>query len=381
MSQNDPIPSLPSITTIPPHLSQYIQAQIAHQSSNWSFTQGLLLGQLSMILLFIAAVRYLLLEDVDAKKKRSNPTRALPTIAKPTSKSQSTLPPTEHILSKTFYDLVRHAPESVEWLNVLLAQAITQFREDARANGRLIITVDEVLNGGGPIRVTELNLGDEFPIFSNARIRPSDDLGQMVGCFFPKPMSSWQNSIFTPRAEIDFDFNDQLSLGIDTHILVNWPKPRFAALPVSLVLIRIPTSFFFLAHLNTKLTVEFLITPTDRYIAISALPDFELDFAVQSLIGSRTKLEDVPKLADLMTSKLRNVFVDRLVYPNFVRVRVPSLWAGPVGSKSDSEEMMEMVGEGEGEGPVEEEEGGVMGGMKTKVKEKLEEFVEDVKEV
>lgn len=66
MPQNDPIPSIPSI---PPHLSQYIQAQIAHQSSNWSFTQGLLLGQLSMILLFIAAVRYLLLEDVDAKKK------------------------------------------------------------------------------------------------------------------------------------------------------------------------------------------------------------------------------------------------------------------------------------------------------------------------
>lgn len=80
-----------------------------------------------------------------------------------------------------------------------------QYREDATVNNRLILAVDEVLNGGvrpsfvvckqsytrsnltgtkmklqGAIRVTELNLGEEFPIFSRARIRPSDDLGSMV---------------------------------------------------------------------------------------------------------------------------------------------------------------------------------------------------------
>jgi hypothetical protein len=36
------------------------------------------------------------------------------------------------------------------------------------------------MNLQGPIHVTELSLGDEFPIFSNARIRPSDDIGSMV---------------------------------------------------------------------------------------------------------------------------------------------------------------------------------------------------------
>lgn len=36
------------------------------------------------------------------------------------------------------------------------------------------------VNMQGPIHVTELSLGDEFPIFSNARIRPSDDIGSMV---------------------------------------------------------------------------------------------------------------------------------------------------------------------------------------------------------
>ncbi|RUP51726.1 hypothetical protein BC936DRAFT_146305 [Jimgerdemannia flammicorona] len=346
---------------IPPYLADYIQACLVQaclgsKTSNWSFTQGLLLGQFSIIILFIVALRYLLLEDVDAKK-RSTTTRSIPPTAKPTSATQTTLPTTSDILAKTFYDLVRHQPESVEWLNVLLAQAITQFREEANVNGRLMLTVDDVLNGGvrpdfvGPIRVTELNLGDDFPIFSKARIRPSDELAQM-------------------RAEIDFDFNNQVTLGIDTRVFVNWPKPRFAALPVSLVLSVIKFS--------GTLTVELLTTPTDRYIALSVLPDFSLEFAVQSLIGSRTKLEDVPKLADLITSKLRNVFIDRLVFPNFARVRVPSMWAGPVKIKPEEalrEEMVERKGSAK-EG-IEEENGS---GVKTKVKEKLEDFAEDVKE-
>lgn len=65
--------------------------------------------------------------------------------------------------------------------------------------------------------MTKLNLGEEFPIFRNARIRPSDDVGSM-------------------RAEIDFEYNDQITLGMETQIILNWPRQAFAALPVSLVL-------------------------------------------------------------------------------------------------------------------------------------------------
>lgn len=93
---------------------------------------------------------------------------------------------------------------------------MSQYRDDAQLNDRLILAIDEVLNGGvrpgffvciqcetdavpisantlpllscqGPIHVTDLSLGEEFPIFSNARIRPSDDIGSMVrlhfGCY------------------------------------------------------------------------------------------------------------------------------------------------------------------------------------------------------
>lgn len=64
----------------------------------------------------------------------------------------------------------------------------------------------------------------------------------------------------------------------------------------------------------------------ERYIAISSHPDFILDLQVQSLIGSRTKLEDIPKLTDLIQTKLRNIYIDKLVYPTFVKIKVPNLW-------------------------------------------------------
>src|SRR4051794_39084711 len=75
--------------------------------------------------------------------------------------------------------------------------------------------------------------------------------------------------------------------------------------------------------MHEKVTLEFVTTPQSRYIAVSAQPDFTLEFAFQSLIGSRTKLEDLPKVTHLITSKLRAVFIDHLVHPNFQKIRVP----------------------------------------------------------
>jgi hypothetical protein len=44
--------------------------------------------------------------------------------------------------------MIHHPPESTDWLNVLLAQAILQYREDAKINDRLMRAVDDILNGG-----------------------------------------------------------------------------------------------------------------------------------------------------------------------------------------------------------------------------------------
>lgn len=36
------------------------------------------------------------------------------------------------------------------------------------------------------------------------------------------------------RIEVDVDYSDHVTLAVDTRIVVNFPKPRFAILPVSL---------------------------------------------------------------------------------------------------------------------------------------------------
>ncbi|KAI8329725.1 hypothetical protein BC941DRAFT_362399, partial [Chlamydoabsidia padenii] len=218
------------------------------------------------------------------------------------------------ITSKTYYDVIHHPPESTDWLNVLFAQVILQYRDDAKINDRLMLSIDALLNGGvrpsfvGPIHVTDLNLGDEFPIFSNARIRPSDEIGSM-------------------RAEIDFEYNDQITLGIETQVILNWPRQSFAALPVSLLLSVVRFSGTLTIELiNPPETTTKPEKPLERYIAISSHPDFVLDLQVQSLIGSRTKLEDIPKLTDLIQTKLRNIYIDKMVYPTFLKIKVPNLW-------------------------------------------------------
>ncbi|KAG9292851.1 hypothetical protein G9A89_016213 [Geosiphon pyriformis] len=234
--------------------------------------------------------------------------RPLPTSTPLNTKTVSNTGPASDILSKTLYDPINHSPESADWLNVLLAQAILQYRDDAQANNRLVCILDESLNSGirpdfvGPIQVTRLSLGEEYPVFSNARIKQTNTLGSL-------------------RVEIDCEYNDQITLGFDTQILINWPRPRIAVLPISLVLSVIKFS--------ATIALEIVNHTQSSYIALSALPGFTLEFDVQSLIGSRSKLEGVPKVTHLITSKLRNLFIERFVFPNYKKLVIPDL----LGSK------------------------------------------------
>ncbi|EIE91969.1 hypothetical protein RO3G_16680 [Rhizopus delemar RA 99-880] len=177
--------------------------------------------------------------------------------------------PNDHITLKTYYDVIHHPPESTDWLNVLLAQVILQYRQDASINNRMSCALDSVFNSGvrpsfvGPIHVTELNLGQEFPIFSRARIRPSDEAG-------------------STRAEIDFEYSDQVTLGIETQLILNWPKQAFAVLPVSLVLSVVRFSGTLTIELiNPPETTTKPKIPLERYIAISSYSDFILDLQIK----------------------------------------------------------------------------------------------------
>ena len=150
-------------------------------------------------------------EDRLLRKKCSSVLRATPPLA------------TTTILSKTYYNVNSHQPESLDWFNVLVAQTIAQFRDDARTDNAILTTLDSVLNGSNKpdfidaIRITEVNLGEDFPIFSNCRICPVD--GAVGGRL---------------QARMDVDLSDVITLGIETKLLLNYPKPLVAVLPVAL---------------------------------------------------------------------------------------------------------------------------------------------------
>lgn len=278
-----------------------------------------------------------------------------------------------NILDKTAYDLSSHLPESTDWLNVMFAQAIAGYREDVLAGGvspdppssqhrastrhggpsiqfgtdpvdpltdlepekerTARDLMEEILNRTSssfldPIRVTEADFGDAYPIFTNARVRPADDTGRT-------------------RIEIDVDYSDQITLAIDTKLLINFPKPRFAVLPVSLSLTIVRFSGTLAIELfssDPNATVLPTAAPTRsksqippprsrHQLHFSLHPDFALEASASSLLGSRAKLQDIPKIEQLLISRLRGWIMDRFVWPRYWSLTLPNLVPSPSAAK------------------------------------------------
>jgi maintenance of morphology protein 1 len=116
--------------------------------------------------------------------------------------------------------------------------------------------------------------------------------------------------------------------------------------------------------------------PLERYISISSYSDFVLDLKVRSLIGSRTKLEDIPKLTDLIQTKLRNVYIDKLVYPTFVKIKVPNIWKDKLDEEHDNDDGTQVEKKKQQEETAIED----VATLKQSAVDEIEEFIEDIKE-
>lgn len=198
----------------------------------------------------------------------------------------------------------------MDWLNVLVAQAISGYREDAADSDQLLVSLTEALNGPrrpswlSPIQVTDVDLGQEYPLFSNARIKAAEESGRM-------------------RAEIDFDFKDSLTLGVSTAMSLNWPKPSFARLPISLSVT--------VEKITATLLLEFSVSPLSsaspsRALHLSLQPDFSTRLGVSSFLGAHSQLQDLPKITQLIESSLRGWVQDRCVWPKYQVIPLPTLW-------------------------------------------------------
>jgi len=237
---------------------------------------------------------------------------------------------TATILSKTYYNVNSHQPESLDWFNVLIAQTIAQFRNDAHDNDAILTSLTEILNGAqkpnfvSDIKVTEISLGEDFPILSNCRVHPVDNDEGTSGMEGPRL-----------QARMDVDLSDFITMGLETKLILNYPKPLTAILPVALSVS--------VVRFSGTLSISFLpshptpsSTPSDMpqqppsttptTLAFSFLPDYRLDLSVRSLVGSRSRLQDIPKIAQLVESRLHAWIDERCVEPRVQQVVLPSLW-------------------------------------------------------
>ncbi|KIH90670.1 mitochondrion biogenesis protein [Sporothrix brasiliensis 5110] len=234
------------------------------------------------------------------------------------------------ILNKTYYRVDSHQPESLDWFNVLIAQTIAQFRNDAQHNDAILTSLTKALNGTSrpdfldEIRVTELSLGEDFPIFSNCRIIPVDEDGYATNAGGGGGGGGAAGLAGATRlqARMDVDLSDMITLAVETKLLLNYPRRLSAVLPVALAVS--------VVRFSGTLSVSFVpsnpsqATPTKMIFAF--LDDYRLDFSIRSLLGSRSRLQDVPKIAQLIESRLHRWFDERAVEPRFQEIELPSLW-------------------------------------------------------
>lgn len=251
------------------------------------------------------------------------------------------LSPIDEILHKTSYQLNTHAPESLDWFNVLVAQIITQLRYDAKANNNqnLLNSLDMAFNQKRPdfidrINVTEINLGDDYPILSNCKITHKGTGASGpggTGNAVPPP-SEYDDSRL--EAQMDIDLSDMITLGIETRINLNQPKilSPFLSLSTSLPVSLSVTIVRFTARLNISLYQQIEQSEDeekdkrDTILSINFEPDYKLQLSVKSLVGSRSRLQNVPTLESIVDSKIQKWFRDHYVEPHQMIFKLPSLW-------------------------------------------------------
>ena len=94
-------------------------------------------------------------------------------------------------------------------------------------------------------------------------------------------------------------------------------------------------------------------------LSASLHPDFILELASTSLIGSRAKLQDIPKVEQLIVGRIRSWVIENLVWPRVRTVRLPSVRkrAQPLSSESDERGYIDedaLDPRSEGDTPVED---------------------------
>lgn len=312
-------------------------------STSGSFNRGFIMGQLSVLVVIVLFIKFFIFSEaapVNAHPKRPLMTKLSHLTRRKNGKGdQDREGINESILENTYYDVKNHPSESMDWFNVLLAQLVFQVRREALFKDNIYHSLDTALNSSSAasytshINITEINIGDDYPIFSNCRV--VDNNGRL-------------------EVKLDVDISDTLTLAGETSFLINKPKPGTASLPgqftasivrfsgcLSLSLVTIAKASKSEENMSDDEKAKALEArmvninseplENDRPADETALlyyfaPDFRLEIEFKSLIGSRAKLENTPRVSSMVENLLRNWFIENYIEPKFQIVKIPSLW-------------------------------------------------------
>lgn len=358
------------LTCIHAKQHQQLTTFLDAQGSSGSFASGFIFGQLTLALILFCFIKFFIFGEAPSPDERAESRaaarrqrtlshsqaqarqRTFSSVFHPRPSSAVLKPRTEggltvqKILEKTYYNVHGHQPESLDWFNVLIAQTIAQLRADAQEDEAVLGSLTALLNGPSKpdfvddIKVTEISLGDEFPIFSNTRVIPVDENGVPI-----KQLKGNRGERL--QARMDVDLSDVVTLGVETKLVLNYPKPFVAVLPVALAVSVVRFSGTLSLSFSPSSQPDVFptgdnATPTGpakneghplnptgsspTTLTFTFLDDYRLDLSVRSLIGSRSRLQDVPKIAQLVEDRIHRWFDDRCVEPRFQQIVLPSLW-------------------------------------------------------
>ncbi|KAK1223812.1 ERMES complex subunit mmm1 [Marasmius sp. AFHP31] len=258
-----------------------------------TFTQGFIIGQLSILILLYFILRYLFL---DSTKYPFETSSYHPKVA------SDSLARSQHISLQTESSTDEKAEsESAEWFALLLHQVVDVYRSKLRddlsgpagdevARQRVEDFANKIRPAGflDHIVIHSVDLGKSAPrLYNGRRHRPSEDQPAEI--------------------EFDVDYTDSVSVSLSTSYLFNYPMPSFARLPVSLT---ISLSLF-----KSQISI---VPPSPTapapVMTFSISPAFTLDLTTASLMGSRAKLANVPKLHDLIQHQVHRVLASRATW-------------------------------------------------------------------
>ncbi|KAG0160529.1 hypothetical protein PDIDSM_8059 [Penicillium digitatum] len=342
-------------------LQQHEPAPFAPQSS-LSFTQGFLLGQLSVALLIGAFIKFFIFGEAPPPPSRgmSNRTthRRYSSVYNPPQDGQkslrekpstsnvlrpvpSTSTNTRSILRKTYYSAIptnptgkhgrhrmhhsSHQPESLDWFNVLIAQTIAQYRETAYSlkdspTSSILSSLTAAMNNPEKkpsfidnINVTDISLGEEFPIFSNCRIIAVDD-----------PMSDGGRL----QALLDVDLSDDnLSIAVETSMVLNTPNHALPSFHIDRTARTTSNARRITStpHIRPKGQRRESTLWSRRTQNLARPPPTEKQPEKQRRIFFPPRLPPRP-LSQLIEARVHSWFEERVVEPRVQVVGLPDLW-------------------------------------------------------